>query len=98
MAQDQSWKRRRIAEKAVVAAGALDDVLLTLQELAAQRAQLPDFTQAELDDITEGFDLRHLTPYLLGVLLDIVTPSFAACYEDAANAGRNKNILRQVRR
>jgi len=71
MAQDQTSKRRNIASKAATAATQLWDAVTTLQDLALERTQSGNFVQADFD----GTALAYLTPFLVGLLLDTVTPA-----------------------
>ena len=95
-AQDQSRKRQNIATNAVIHATALWDAIQALELLRQERGQAGNFVDA---DFTES-DLIHLTPFMIGSLLDTITPELKTAIEGGsvgANAAR-KDILLQVRR
>ena len=94
MAQDQTGKRRNLASEAVIHATAFVDALTALQTLKEERLQAGDFQDADFD----GTDLAHLPPGMVGQLFDFVVPDLSLNYEDAANGGRNKQVLLQMRR
>lgn len=93
MAQSLVNKRRNIATNAVIHATQLWDHLQALKGLALERAQAGNFEQTDFDDT----DLEHLTPFMIGSLLDTIIPGIAGYVEDSANPAR-RDILLQVRR
>lgn len=95
MAQDISSQRQNVASKAVDASTRLVDALYDLLQLKDQRARfVGDFADADF----AGTDLKHLTAAQVGTLFDFVVPSLQTNYLDAANGGRNQQILQQVRK
>jgi len=94
MAQDISDQRRNVASKAVEAATKFVDSLYDLLQLKDQRAKfVSDFVDADFTNTS----LKHLTAAQLGTLFDFVVPSLNTNYIDAANGGRNSQILLQIR-
>lgn len=94
MAQDLKQKRVNLAMNAVFYSTQLVDALNGLAQIKAERGYLGEDFQDE--DFTGV--LAHLTPGMVGTLFDFVLPSLQANLEDQANAGRNKQILLQVRK
>jgi hypothetical protein len=92
MAQSVVAKRRNIASNAVIQATVFYDALRALSDLSAERAELGDFVQTDFD----GTDLEHLTPFVVGSLLDIVVPAIRT-FVDVTDATR-KHMLLQMRR
>jgi hypothetical protein len=88
-------KRQNLASRAVDLATKFTDCLYVMQLLMDERAKLPEDFQ---DSDFVNTDLAHLDAAMLGQLFDFVIPSFLQCYEDAANGGRNQQILMQVRK
>ena len=89
-AQNQSAKRQNLASNAVIHATAAVDAIRALAALREERPEAGNFVDADFD----GTDLQHLNPFLVGSLLDNVTPALKAVIDDAANKG----ILMAVRR
>lgn len=94
MAVGSKTKRLNIATLAVDAAARLMDAQRELQSLAADRLQAGTFADSDFT----GSDLTHLTAATIGTLFDFVVPSLQTAIDDAANGGRNKNILLEVRK
>lgn len=93
MAQDLTQKRQNIATNAVIYGTQLVNAINGLLELQAQRGVLSqDFQDSDFSTT----DLKHLTSGMLGTLFDFVVPSLNTNFVDVANAGRNKQILRQI--
>jgi hypothetical protein len=90
MAQSQVQKRLNIAGNAVIHATRLVDALLALEQLKEERLQAGNFLDSDFD----GTDLNHLTPYMIGTLLDTVVPALVATYA----VPTNHDILLQVRK
>lgn len=94
MAQDLTNKRKNLANNAITHAERLVDALNALVNLRQERGELavdfqdPDFAGANI----------HITPGMMGTLFDFVVPSLLSNFQDAANGGRNEQILLQVRR
>lgn len=87
-------QRRNVASAAVKASTQLVDALNMLISLRAQRDEFQqDFTDTDFD----GTDLRQLSAAMIGTLFDFVVPALETTYIDAGNAGRNRQILLQVR-
>lgn len=93
MAQDQTAKRRNIATNAVIHATAVYDHLQALKQLTAERAVAGNFVDADFD----GTDLQHLTPFMIGSLLDTHAPAISNFLEDAGTPAR-KQVFLEVRR
>lgn len=93
MAQDQTDKRRNLASRAMNASIAFVDALLEMQQIAAERPVAGNFVDADFD----GTSLKHMTPAMIGTLIDIVVPNLITNYVDVANGGRNKQVLNEVR-
>lgn len=70
-AQDQTSKRRNIASRAADASTKLWDAVVALQQLSLERAQAGNFVSTDFD----GTSLSYLTPFLVGLLLDTVSPA-----------------------
>ena len=93
MAQDLTQKRRGLARAAEAASRQVVDGLRRLLAVREERAVLAvDFQDADFIG-----EFAHLTPGMVGTLLDFVVPSLEVAYIDTANAGRNKQILLQMR-
>jgi len=93
-AEDLVAKRQNIAGNAVTLSTQLRDTIESLKRLREERVTAGNF--ADSDFI--GTDLKQLTAYDIGALLDTVVPAFDATLQDAGNAGFNKSILLKVRR
>lgn len=93
MAQDQTFKRRQLASRAIVAATALWDSLVELHEISQERGVSGNF----VDEDFTGSDLAHLTPFMIGSLIDIHAPDIKAFVEDAGMPAR-LTVLLEVRR
>lgn len=94
MAQDQTTKRRNIASKAAIASTQLWDAVTQLQELSLERTQSGNFVDADFD----GTSLVYLTPFLVGLLLDTVTPAIVTFMDTALPSGSvPRDILLQMR-
>jgi len=93
MPQDQTEKRRNIATNAVIHATALWDALVALEELTAERVVAGNFVDTDFD----GTDLVHLTPFMIGSLLDTHAPAIKAFVEDAGTPAR-RQVLLEVRK
>lgn len=94
-AVDQSEKRRNIVRQAEIADKQIVDGLNTLKELRDERIVSGNFLDSDFSSTT---DLVHLDSTTVGILFDFVVPNLDANYQDAANGGRNKQILLQVHR
>lgn len=101
---DLIQKRRNNARAAVAAATELVDSMNILFELAKERAQFGSDVFAD-SDFAGVIDLQHLTPGMLGSLYDFVIGNVSAqasgistWFVDAGNAGRNTQLLLQVRK
>jgi len=94
-AQDQSNKRRNIASRAVTASTQLWDAVQDLSELSLERVQSGNF----VDDDFSGTALTHLTPFLVGLLLDTVGPAVKTFMESqiGGNGAIPRDILIQMR-
>lgn len=95
MSQDLVRKKQNLAASAIAYSTQLVDALNGLQALALERAVLGEDFQ-DSDFVTP--DLGHLTAGIVGTLFDFVVPSLQANYEDNVNAGRNRQILLQMRK
>jgi hypothetical protein len=93
MAQDQTDKRRNIATNAIAYATQLWDALLALKELSEERAIAGNFVDTDFD----GTDMKHLTPFMIGSLLDTHAPAIYNFVADAGTPAR-LDILLEVRR
>ncbi len=93
MSQDLTTKRRNIASNAVFYATQLWDALLALQELSAEHVVAGNFEDADFDTT----DLQHLTPFMIGSLLDTHIPAIYDFVTDAGTPARKDTIL-EVRR
>lgn len=93
MAAVQTDKRRNIATNAIIHATALWDHLLALKALAEERAVAGNFEDADFT----GTDLKHVTPFAIGSLLDTIVPDIYDFITDAGTPAR-KTILLEVRR
>lgn len=88
MAQDQTLKRRHIAEAAIDAATKLWDAILALKQAAAERAVAGNF----VDDDFTGMNLVHLTPFMIGTFLDTTVPALVDAIDN------HQQLLLEVRR
>lgn len=93
-AEDLVPKRQNIATSAVAAATQLRDAIETLKRLKEERSSAGNFADSDF----VGTDLKHLTAFDIGALLDTVVPAFDATLQDAGNGNFNKNILLKVRK
>lgn len=99
---DQTTQRFASASTAALACQQLLAALHTLQNLAEKRPFLGNFADSDFVPVGTGqgtaqnATLKYLDAATVGVLFDFVVPSLLAAYADAANAGRNKQILNQV--
>jgi hypothetical protein len=89
---DQKPQRLDLASQAATACQKYIDALHTLQDLAERRPHLGNFQDSDF----VGTDLAYLDAATIGSLFDFVVPDLSANYTDAANSGRNKQILNQV--
>lgn len=89
MAQDQTDKRRNIATNAVFYATQLWDSLNALKELAAEHVVAGNFEDADF----EVTDLKHLTPFMIGSLLDIHVPAIYDFVTDSGTPAREDTLL-----
>jgi len=97
MAQDLKIKRQMLARQSTAAAENFVNSLAILLSLSDERSVFGagnDFTQGDFDETS---DLTHLTPDMMNTLFDFVVPSLRDNYNDAANGGRNRQLLLQVR-
>ena len=94
MAQDLSAKRLNIASQTVEAATKLWDAAQELKQLRAERAVAGNFTDDELQLGPEGrgTDLKHLSAFMIGSLLDTHIPDLITAIE------AKQQILLEVRR
>lgn len=92
MAQSLVSKRRNIATRSVAAATQLWDAFETLQDIALERAQAGNFLQTDFD----GTDLEHLTPFMIGVLLDTIVADLNTWM--VAGSPVRRDVFLQVRR
>ena len=94
MAQDETLKRQNMVRKAISQCTQLLAAMDNLTDLQTERSKLVlDFQAADLAPA----DLTHLTATQVGILFDFVLPTFQATLADAGNAGRNVQILNQMR-
>lgn len=89
MAQDNTQKRRQMAREAIIAATKLWDALQELAELKLERATAGNFVDADF----EAGELAHLTPFMIGSLIDTHAPDIKAFVEDAGAPARLDVIL-----
>lgn len=89
---DQKGQRLDLASQAALAAKDLIAALNRLNDLTERRAYLGNFSDSDF----AGSMLAYLDAGTIGTLFDFVVPSLEAAYQDAANGGRNKQILQQV--
>lgn len=89
---DQKPQRQNLASQAAEACKNFLDAYHTLQDLAERRAYLGNFVDGDFTNT----DLSYLDANTIGVLFDFVCPALKTSYDDAANGGRNKQILNQV--
>jgi len=93
-ADDIVAKRQNMEAKAMFYATQLDDALAGLAAIKAERAKLiQDFQDSDFSRI----DIKHMNAAMVGTLLDFVIPAFQTTYVDADNAGRNVQIILQIR-
>lgn len=93
-AEDLVAKRQNIATRSIAAATQLRDAIESLKLLKEERSTAGNFDDTDF----ENSDLKHLTAYDIGALLDTVVPSFDTTLQDVGNGGFNKSILLKVRR
>lgn len=91
---NQQPQRLDLATQAAAACTALLDALHTLNDLAERRPFLGNYADADFT----GTNLSYLDAATIGTLFDFVVTNLMANYADAANSGRNKQILNQVAR
>jgi hypothetical protein len=96
--QDLSAKRRRLAENTVIQVGRLMEAVSALEVLSIERAQVGNFSQEEFADRSEGFDLRHLSPFLAAVTLEAAIPALLDALEEGETWGTLRAIFNQVKR
>lgn len=89
---NQVAQRLNLASQAAEACRDYLDALHRLQNLAERRPFLGNFADADF----AGTALAYLDAGTAGVLFDFVVPALLAGYADAANGGRNKQVLNQV--
>lgn len=89
---NQTPQRLDLATQAADACKQLLGAIHTLSNLAERRPFLGNFADADFI----GSALSYLDAATIGTLLDFVVPNLITNYNDAANAGRNKQILNQV--
>lgn len=94
--QDLVAKRRNIAEKAVIYSTQIVDGYNALLQTQDEYNQAGTFVQTDFD----GTGLSHLTPGMINTLFGGggVAENLKTNYTDAANSGRNKQILLQMRK
>jgi hypothetical protein len=92
---DNTSQRQNVANNAVKYVQQITDALYQLQLLSDQRAKF----SAPFDDtdFENGAMNPQLTAGIIGTFFDFVFPSLMANYEDAANGGRNEQIMLQMR-
>lgn len=95
---DLAAKRRRLVENAVIQAGRLVDAVVALEALADQRDQVGNFSDAEMVDQSEGFDLRHISAFLAGLFLETTVPALLTFLDTDVGAGKPRDILHQMKR
>lgn len=86
--QDQTAKRLNIATRTVEAATRLWDAAQELKQVKAERAVAGNFVDVEF----ENTDLKHLTAFMIGSLLDTHVPELLTAIE------AKQQILLEVRR
>ena len=94
MSQDVTPKLQNIATKAMYEGTKLLDCINNLIELQSE------YTTAGRSFQDSDFDsplLKHLTPYMVGVLLGDTINAFKTTFDDAGHGNLNKNILLQIR-
>src|SRR5262245_54684820 len=92
--EQQKPQRQNLATQAAQLCADLRKTLGQLQGLADRRPFLGNFEEADF----VGTDLSYMDPATLGTLFDFVVPSLMTNYNDAANGGRNKQVINQVSR
>lgn len=95
---DLAAKRKRLAENTVIQAGRLVEAVNALEALAVERSQVGNFDDLEFADTTEGFDLRHLSAFLVGLFLETIVPRLTTALDTSGTGGVPRDILHQVKR
>ena len=100
MAQSLLDKRRNLATNAVIQATRLLDAARALADLAGEQDNTPGFSFEQSD--FDGTDLQHLTPGLIGYLLDFVVPQLDSELDVEISGGggfpTRRSILEQIRK
>lgn len=98
MAQDLTKKRQNLATNTVAHATALLDAARALKHITEERTEAGNFEQADFD----GTDLEHLTPGMIGQVLDFVVPQLDAELDVEISGGggfpTRRSLLEAVRR
>lgn len=92
MAADQTTQRQNLASQAATACQKFIESLTALMSLGERRPFLGNFVAADF----AGTALAYLDPATVATLFDFVVPSLKTNYEDAANGGRNRQVLQQM--